>query len=250
MQQTPIHDVHNADLLAYIPKDARRLVEVGCSSGALAREYKKINANSHYIGIEIVPEYAQLAKRHCDEVMTFDIETLDVDFLRKKLSGDCWIFADSLEHLRDPWSLLSKIRQIIPSDGSIVACIPNAQHWSVQARLSCGAFVYEDIGLLDRTHLRWFTRATIFDMFEKAGFKIVDGMPRVYDEPDREKILPSIRTMATNMGADPDMAVNDALPTQYVVKATPVGERAIPAQGAGTLATIASLLRGKAPRFQ
>ena len=249
MQQTPIHEAHNPDLLAYIPKDARRLVEVGCSSGALAREYKKINANSHYIGIEIVPEYAQLAKRHCDKVMTLDIETPDVDFLRKKLSGDCWIFADSLEHLRDPWSLLSKIRQIIPSDGSIVACIPNAQHWSIQARLSCGAFVYEDIGLLDRTHLRWFTRTTIFDMFEKAGFKIVDGMPRIYDEPDREKFLPSIRAMAENMGLIQRWRSMTHLPWQYVVKAVPVGECAVPEQRTGTLATIASLLRGKASRF-
>ena len=249
MQQTPIHEVHNADLLAYIPKDAKRLVEVGCSSGALAREYKKINPNSHYTGIEIVPEYAQLAKRYCDKVMTLDIETPDVHFLRKKLAGDCWIFADSLEHLRDPWSLLSKIRQIIPSNGSIVACIPNAQHWSVQARLSCGAFVYEDMGLLDKTHLRWFTRVTIFEMFERAGFKIVDGMPRVYDEPDREKFLPSIRAMAENIGADPEVAVNDAFPVQYVVRAVPVGECAVPEQSTGTMAAIVSLLRGKASRF-
>ncbi|HJV74348.1 MAG TPA: methyltransferase domain-containing protein [Noviherbaspirillum sp.] len=221
MHQTPVHEQHNPDLLAFIPKNAKRLVEVGCSSGALAREYKRINKDSHYIGIEIVPEYAQLAQRYCDQVMELDIEEVDEGYLRDKLLSECWIFGDALEHLKDPWALLAKIRQVIPESGSIVACIPNAQHWSIQARLSCGDFRYESSGLLDRTHLRWFTRATIIDMFEEARFEIVEGIPRIFDEPARENFLPAIRAMATSMGVDPDMAVDDALPLQYVIRAVP-----------------------------
>jgi hypothetical protein len=103
-----------------------------------------------------------------------------------------------------------------------VACIPNTQHWSVQARLNCGNFRYENAGLLDRSHLRWFTRITMLEMFRSAGFKITEGFPRIFDEPGREKVLGAIRLMAASIGADPELAVKDALPIQYVVKAVPI----------------------------
>jgi hypothetical protein len=102
-----------------------------------------------------------------------------------------------------------------------VACIPNAQHWSVQARLNCGMFKYEDSGLLDRTHLRWFTRLTIIELFKTSGFEIVEGMSRVFNEPGRDKVLAAIRTMAEATGADPKLAVDDAIPLQWVVRARP-----------------------------
>ena len=219
MEQTPLHEQHNPDLLNFIPKDAKRIVEVGCSSGALAREYKKINSNCRYIGVECVAKYAKLAEKYCDSVVVLDIESVDENFIRDEFSCDCWIFGDALEHLRDPWLLLKKIRKSIAKDGSIVACIPNVQHWSVQARLSCGDFRYENSGLLDKTHLRWFTRQTIVEMFQNTGFKIVEGMPRIFDEPRRETILPIIKLMAERIGVNPEMAVNDALPLQYVVRA-------------------------------
>ncbi len=109
-----------------------------------------------------------------------------------------------------------------PENGMIVACIPNAQHWSIQAKLSIGDFRYQDGGLMDRTHLRWFTRATIFELFAQAGFQVVAGMPRIFDEPMRNQILPAIRMMAQLAGADPDVATNDSLPLQYIVRSVPV----------------------------
>jgi SAM-dependent methyltransferase len=221
MDQTPAHEHHNPDLLALIPKDAKQLIEIGCSSGALAREYKKVNRYCRYTGIEISSEYARLAQRYCDTVVELDIEAADETFFRDTSACDCWIFGDTLEHLRDPWLLLSRIRKVIPNLGSIVACIPNVQHWSVQARLCCGEFRYEASGLLDRTHLRWFTRTTIIELFRNSGFNIVEGSSRIFDEPNREKILPLVRAMAQSLGADADKAVNDALPIQYVVRAIP-----------------------------
>jgi SAM-dependent methyltransferase len=204
-----------------MPADASRVVEVGCSSGALAREYKKINRSCYYVGVEVVPEYITLAQRYCDRVFELDIESASEERLRNDLQSDCWVFGDVLEHLRDPWLLLAKIRRAISNNGSVVACIPNAQHWSVQARLNSGAFRYETAGLLDRTHLRWFTRTTIIDMFQNAGFAIVQGTPRILHEPDREKVLPAIKMMASLTGADPERAALDAIPFQYVVRAIP-----------------------------
>lgn len=221
MEQTPVHEQHNPDLLRLMPPDARTIVEVGCSSGAMAREYKKINPACRYVGIEVMPQYARLAQRHCDAVFELDIEGVDEEALRTSLAADCWVFGDSLEHLRDPWSLLARIRRAMPAGGSVVACIPNAQHWSVQARLNCGAFRYEQSGLLDKTHLRWFTRITIIEMFQEAGFRIDAAFPRIFDHPDRDRVLPSIKLMARAIGADPEMAATDALPLQYVLRALP-----------------------------
>lgn len=221
MDQTPAHDEHNPDLLRLMPPTARVIAEVGCSSGALAREYKKINPACRYIGVEIMPQYVPLAERYCDIVHRVDIENLDEERLRDVLPADCWVFGDTLEHLRDPWAVLGRIRRVLATDGSVVACIPNAQHWSVQARLNCGALRYEDSGLLDRTHLRWFTRTTIVEMFQNAGFRIDAGFPRSVPDPGREQLLQVIRMMAQTIGANPDIAYQDALPIQYVVRALP-----------------------------
>ena len=213
--------MHNAQLLELMPAGARTVVEVGCSSGALAREYKKINPSCRYVGIDVMPQYLPLALRYCDAVHALNIEQADDAVLRDTLAGDCWVFGDTLEHLVDPWALLSRIRKVIAGDGCIVACIPNAQHWSVQARLSCGQFRYEESGLMDRTHLRWFTRTTMIDLFQASNFRIVAGIPRIFDEPMKEKVIPAIRLMASSIGADPDVAVQDALPFQYVIRAVP-----------------------------
>jgi len=222
LKQTPVHDTHNPDLLRLIPNTSKRIIEVGCSSGALAREFKKINPNCYWLGIEIDSQYADLAKRYCDETLVMDIENPIANFWKATNEIDCWIFGDTLEHLRDPWSVLKLIRNSLPSNGSIVACIPNAQHWSIQAKLSIGDFRYQDSGLLDKTHLRWFTRQTIFEMFEDCKFNISEGFPRVFDEPNRELFLPIISQMAQATGFDPKISVNDSLPLQYVVRATPM----------------------------
>jgi SAM-dependent methyltransferase len=221
MESTPAHDEHNPDLLAVMPATARVVAEIGCSTGALAREYRKLNPAARYIGVEISEQIAALARRHCAEVHALDVELLGDARLAELLPADCWVFGDTLEHLRDPWAMLARVRAILPPDGCVVACIPNAQHWSVQARLACGQFRYEDAGLLDRTHLRWFTRMTLVDLFVQAGLRIELGFPRPAPEPDQPRVMQAIRAMAVAVGADPDAAQRDAIPIQYIVRAVP-----------------------------
>jgi 2-polyprenyl-3-methyl-5-hydroxy-6-metoxy-1,4-benzoquinol methylase len=222
MQQTPIHEYHNPDLLRLIPVQSKKIVEIGCSSGALAREFKKIAPDCFWLGVEIDSTYAEMAKRYCDKSIVLDIETAPESFWEEVKNSDCWIFGDTLEHLRDPWKILRLIRANISNTGSVVACIPNAQHWSLQARLNIGDFRYEEAGLLDKTHLRWFTRQTIIEMFDQTGFRIEAGAPRIFEDPNREVYLPIIEQMARASGADPQITVNDSLPWQYVVQAVPV----------------------------
>ena len=221
MDQTPLHHGFNAELLALIPRDAKRLVEVGCSSGALAREYRKLNPHCEYLGLEIDPGYAEIARAHCSRVMVGNIEHLsDADFT-SLAPADCWIFGDVLEHLFDPWAVLRRVRAASLPTTSVLACIPNAQHWSVQVRLNAGEFRYEDMGLLDRTHIRWFTRRTVIHLFASTGFQIASIGNRVLRGTEDEPMLEGVREMAEAMGTDADIAVSDAIPFQWIVRAVP-----------------------------
>ncbi len=215
---------YNPDLLPLIPENAKKVIEVGCSDGGLARVYKAINPNCDYIGIEIDPKTAELARTHCDSVLVLNIESADESLFKEAHDCDCWIFGDVLEHLVDPWSTLARIRRVISPDGIILACIPNMQHWSIQARLCAGDLRYERSalgGLLDITHLRWFTRTTMLMMFQETGFEVTGIRPRIFNEPAREQFLPAIQVMAESACNDPKAAIQDALPLQYIIKAGP-----------------------------
>jgi SAM-dependent methyltransferase len=222
MKQTPVHEQHNPDLLKIMPASSMSVIEVGCSSGALAREFKKVNSACDYHGVEIDADYTELAKRFCDSAETLNIDNADQEFYSIHSNRDCWVFGDTLEHLSNPWNVLKQIRQVIPEGGCVVACIPNAQHWSIQAKLSIGDFRYEESGLLDKTHLRWFTRQTLLELFRSSGFEVDEGWPRIFNEPHRDRFLPLIGEMAKAANSDPQVAMEDALPFQYVVKAVPV----------------------------
>ena len=213
---------YNRDLLPLIPHNARGVVEVGCNNGALARAYKAINPGCKYTGIEVDVRNAEGSRRYCDEVLLLDIEGVNESFYAQFSDYNVWIFGDVLEHLRYPWEVLARIRRSMPADGCVIVCLPNAQHWSVQAKLAVGDFRYEAAGgLMDRTHMRFFTRATMLEMFSGAGFKLEAGFPRIFGDLKNEHVIAAIRSMAIGVGADPDLAVQDSLPLQYVVKAVP-----------------------------
>lgn len=217
--QTPAHARANIDLLAVLP-NADRFIDVGCSTGAMARAYRYRHHQAHWLGIEIDPAYAELARQHCQQVLVGDVEQLiDDPALAPLLQAQCWVFGDSLEHLRNPWHVLRKVHSLLPEGGVVCACIPNAQHWSLQARLCLGQFIYEDSGLLDRTHLRWFTPSTMASLFEDNGFRIRSCQPLSFPHQAESLVLEHIKALATSLGGDPEQAVRDASPLQLVIRA-------------------------------
>lgn len=219
--QTPLHHQPNIDLLALMPTSAS-IVEAGCSSGALAAAYKLKNPSCRYVGIEIDSKYAEIARSHCDEVLVADLDALAHCSMAKQLQSDCWVFGDCLEHLANPWQVLRWVNQHQPASGLICACIPNSQHWSMQCRLSVGQWVYEPSGLLDRTHLRFFTASTISHLFVQAGYEIIVFKPRILGSAPSNEILNAIGALSRLAGGDPEHAINHALPLQYLVVARKV----------------------------
>jgi SAM-dependent methyltransferase len=209
MKQTPAHAVVNRDLLGLMP------------ASALAQAFRAINPAVHYTGIDIDPDYAAVAQQSCDVALGGDIERFDADAFGQLFPSDCWVFGDCLEHLRDPWRVVRQIRQAIDADGCLVTCIPNAQHWSVQMRLATGLFRYEDSGLLDRTHVRWFTRVTMIEMFQQEGWGVESGLARRIPQEPPAALLDGVRAIARAGGADPEQAVQDALVFQYLFKVVP-----------------------------
>ena len=218
MKQTPINNVYNADVLHLMRPDYGRVIEIGSSSGALAQAYRGINPHARYTGIEIDPDYAEASKLHCTDVLIGNIEKFPPETLAELADGDCWIFADVLEHLYDPWKMLKNIRNGASGNVEVIACIPNAQNWALQACMNGGNFVYQDSGLLDRTHIRWFTRITIINLFEAAGFRI-EAMTARHAQTPSPEVLGAVRSMAQAVGNNPDLAEQDCLAFQYVLRA-------------------------------
>lgn len=222
MKQTPPSNNYNVDLFQMVPANVSRVVEVGCMHGAMARAVRAQYPHVHYTGIDIDPDYAEVAGAYCDRAFASNIEQVDDTTWQSLFPSNCWIFGDCLEHLYDPWNVLKRVRASIDANGCLITCIPNAQHWSVQSRLATGLFRYEDSGLLDRTHIRWFTRITMLEMFAQTGWKIEQGVSRAFPPlPQQEAHLEAIRKLAIAGGGDPQQAAQDATVFQYVFRVSP-----------------------------
>lgn len=147
-----------------------RVLEAGCSSGYFGAALKK--AGHEVWGVEISPKAAARAREKLDHVFVGTIEEfLDCDAV-KGVKFDYITFGDVLEHLVDPEQALKDCRRILSPDGSIAASIPNIAHKAARLMLLEGRWDYAEFGILDNTHLRFFTRNSIVDIFTNAGFEV------------------------------------------------------------------------------
>ncbi|HEX3623425.1 MAG TPA: methyltransferase domain-containing protein [Acidimicrobiales bacterium] len=150
----------------------KRVLDVGCATGYLARALTERGCTVS--GLEFDPEAAEEARPHLDRLVVGDVETLDLADAFEGAQFDVVVFGDVLEHLRDPLAAIRKARRVLAPAGSIVASIPNVAHGSVRLALMAGRFDYQPLGLLDATHIRFFTRASIESLFKEAGMVPVD----------------------------------------------------------------------------
>jgi SAM-dependent methyltransferase len=214
----------NPDLLRLIPPDARTVLEVGCGAGALAQAYRRINPNVCYLGIEKNPEAADVARSNgrLDRVIRGDAATVEpaaLDLPATEPGVDCLVFGDVLEHMVDPWAVLTRLAEWVRDGGQILACIPNIQHYSVLVNLLRGTWEYQDEGLLDRTHVRFFTLQGVQDLFAQAGLHVFEIQPRLSSSTDFVRFQQIMAPILSALAIDPGSFAVQTRSVQYIVRA-------------------------------
>lgn len=207
----------HADVVLLTGED-KRVLELGPAGGYMTRAFTERGCT--VVGIEIDAESARRAAIHCERMIVGDLDTLD---LERELGDDRFdviVAADVLEHLKDPLGALQRLRGFLTDDGAFVLSVPNVAHGSVRLALLSGRFDYQEIGLLDRTHLHFFTHDSLAEMLDDAELGIValnrhdlnlDASEVPFDEG---AVAPELRAA---LDADPD-----ARTYQFVVKAVPM----------------------------
>jgi methionine biosynthesis protein MetW len=154
--------------LAGLVTPKSRILDVGCGTGVVT-ELICQQKSASIIGIEPDAERVQRATARGLDV---HLGVLSPDFIRQYGPFDYVVFADVLEHLPNPAEIVVMARDGLKPGGSVVASVPNVAHWFVRTDLLAGRFNYQDCGIMDATHLRWFTRRTIREFFERLGFQL------------------------------------------------------------------------------
>lgn len=167
-------DYVNEALLNAVEGAPRRVLELGCAAGAFGARLKQRFPGAHVTGIEAGRGAAARAAQRLDRVISQRIE--DIDFGASGFTPgelDVVVAGDVLEHLVNPWAVLKRVRPLLAADGRLVASIPNARNLQVSGELLLnGRFTYEERGLLDITHLRFFTFEEIRAMFVQTGYAL------------------------------------------------------------------------------
>ncbi|HDN67792.1 MAG TPA: methyltransferase domain-containing protein [Firmicutes bacterium] len=206
------------EIVELIPPGVARVLDVGCAAGYLGRRLKKLGVRE-VVGVEINPEVAKQAEQYLDQVIVGDIEQLSLPFSPR--SFDCIICADILEHLRNPGRILNRLREYLSDKGVLIASLPNVRYLGVINHLVEGNWTYQDSGILDETHLRFFTRKEIIKLLRSSGYEIETVAANV--SPEYEKIkgykdnaLSFGRITIRNLGLE---ELKDLFVFQYLIRA-------------------------------
>lgn len=159
-----------SNVIFQLIEDGKKLLDVGCGTGRLA-EKLRIKKNCFVVGIEKDRTKVEIARRRCDGIIIADVETLkEIPFSARYF--DVIIFVDILEHLKEPGTILDKFKEYLKDDGYILVSVPNVANWTIRLKLLFGRWNYKELGLLDKTHLRFFTFQTAKRMLENSGYTI------------------------------------------------------------------------------
>lgn len=155
-----------------IPPGRHRILEIGSGDGSTLIACKRQGRAEEIVGVELVESAATRSRRHLDEVHIGDVEQV----LAESVEGpfDYIIAADVLEHLLDPWTVTRTLHEMLRPGGRLIATMPNVRNWRVLRDLVVlGKWNYVDAGILDRTHLRFFTAASMRSMLADADFEVM-----------------------------------------------------------------------------
>lgn len=175
------------DMVADLPaKPDAVILELGCGDGSTGALARAANKASTYVGIELDPEAAARARTRLTSVIAGDIATLDLSAYHARC--DAVIASEVLEHLVDPSAAVAKLVDCLKPGALVLASSPNIAHWRVIARLLRGDFTHTETGVMDRSHLRWFTPMSYAKLFADAGL-IVDAVQPITPPAARTRLF-------------------------------------------------------------
>jgi SAM-dependent methyltransferase len=146
------------------------VLEIGCGFGAVSMEL--MHRGCKVYGVEINPQRALVAAQYCEKVVCGNIEEINTLAFDEQYF-DSILLGDILEHLVHPELILNRLGKYLRPSGRIVVSVPNIAHWSVRLDLLGGKFDYQSEGLLDRTHLHFFTFRNINRMIQECGYRVL-----------------------------------------------------------------------------
>lgn len=165
------------DIQGLVPNDARAVLDVGCGTGVFGRDLLAARPNLEMWGIDPEPAVASLAEQNLSRFVC-GFFPADLTQASERPRFDCVTFNDSLEHFVDPWDVLTRTRDVLSPTGVVIASIPNIRNYAVLRRLVLnGEWEYRDTGILDRTHLRFFTRSSAQALFVSSGYRVAKVIP-------------------------------------------------------------------------
>lgn len=176
------------EIIELLPTFAKNVLDIGCGDGNTLRWLKSKKKCENIYGIEISKESSDKAKEFLDGIENINIEENYNFFPGKKF--ELILVLDTLEHLIDPWDFLKKIKPKLTEDGFIIISVPNIRHHSIIKNLFLlGNWEYDKSGLLDNTHLRFFTKKSLIKLFKKQDLKIVKSLKYPLDFQGKAKIV-------------------------------------------------------------
>lgn len=155
------------DILPYIPQGIKKVLDIGCATGHFGLALKRELGVEEVVGIEVVPEIAKIAKKNLDKVFVGNIE--EDDFPLEENYFDLITCCDVLEHTENPVIVLRKLTQYLKPYGHVIISIPNIQYWGTIYNLSFGRWDYQDAGILDITHLKFYTKNKLQEFIRASG---------------------------------------------------------------------------------
>ena len=224
-QDSDYFQYRRPELLALIPRDAGKILDIGCGAGHLGEAIKKRQPCVVY-GVEVNDTAARRSQLRLDQVWNGDVETIDLNLPPESL--DVIVCGDVLEHLQRPQELLRRLRAMLRPDGQLIASVPNVSHHSILSSLLAGNWTYESAGLLDETHLRFFTLREAEKLLFRAGLRI-DRTEVVRGPGDDSRALhgsnSEIRLNGLPLWNLPPSCVDRLTAYQYLIVASPDAER-------------------------
>jgi methionine biosynthesis protein MetW len=151
--------------------NGERVLDVGCGPGYLAEHLTK-QKNCTVVGIEQDPRLAEIAGRVCAKVYQINLEAGGLRQIQGRFTTI--FFGDIIEHVRNALELLRQASDLLESGGRVIVSTPNFVHIKNRVRVLLGTFEYRDAGLLDRTHVHFYTRKTLYSLLDEAGYRVVE----------------------------------------------------------------------------